>query len=334
SRTGVKEPLKCADRRARGLLSSRPGRLTTPICPITAPNLELAPRPQPRRTPTPHLGHSLARQSPRQSNTMNNYSFLDSNGQHQPRPPPSPSQGSVAGSQVNGAPQNGIPMANGLQSGGQQTDMNHLWAVVQQLSQLLEENKAQTQGIVNGVAAIQGRAAEEGGPVGIGMREVNGEIADGLRQGGTTAATRAAEISHLQSQLTTANSTISTLSAANTSLNALLTDYEAAITLLLDKLRPYAYNQTSAVLAIHKHYQTLLDQERSTSLALRLEHAEWQAGLSRVAENARAALRSQSEVEEGLRRECKELAEENRVLRRMVGWEEREGSDDEGDKLQ
>lgn len=71
-------------------------------------------------------------------------------------------------------------MVNGLPSGGQQTDMNHLWAVVQQLSQLLEENKAQTAGIMNGVAAIQGRAAEEGGAVGgnggIGMREVNGEI--------------------------------------------------------------------------------------------------------------------------------------------------------------
>jgi len=88
------------------------------------------------------------------------------------------------------------------------------------------------------------------------------------------------------------------------------------------------------VLALHKHYQTLLDQERSTSLALRLEHAEWQAGLSRVAENARAALRSQSEVEEGLRREYKELAEENRVLRRIVGWEEREGSEDESERLQ
>lgn len=66
-------------------------------------------------------------------------------------------------------------------------------------------------------------------------------------------------------------------------------------------------------------------------MTLRLEHADWQAGLSRVAENARAALRGQSEVEEGLRRECKELAEENRVLRRMVGWEERQGSDDEGE---
>jgi hypothetical protein len=130
---------------------------------------------------------------------MNSYSFLESSQQqvqqqqqqqqhNQSRPPPSPSHsqaGSIAGSQVNGG-QNGIPMVNGLPSGGQQTDMNHLWAVVQQLSQLLEENKAQTRGIVEGVAAIQGRAAlEEGGEVGgdtrprgngVSMRDVNGEI--------------------------------------------------------------------------------------------------------------------------------------------------------------
>ena len=150
-----------------------------------------------------------------------------------------------------------------------------------------------------------------------------------------SVATRTAELSNLQAQLSSAQQTISSLTATNTSLSTLLNDYESALTLLLDKLRPYAYSQTSAILVLHKHYQTLLDQERSTSMALRLEHAEWQAGLSRVAENARAALRGQSEVEESLRTERKELAEENRVLRRMVGWEERDNSDDEGeDKVQ
>ena len=139
-----------------------------------------------------------------------------------------------------------------------------------------------------------------------------------------TAATQA----HLQNQLTAAQSTIASLTATNASLSALLTDYESALALLLDKLRPYAYSQTSSILALHKHYQTLLEQERSTSMGLRIEHAEWQAGLSRVAENARNALRAQSEVEESLRGR-KELGEENRVLRRMVGWEEREDSDDE-----
>jgi hypothetical protein len=126
---------------------------------------------------------------------MNNYSFLssDSNPNNnpnlpsnmqqnmQPRAPPSPSPSpspSQNGSQHNGngAQQNGIPMVNGLPSGGQQTDMNHLWAVVQQLSQVLEDNKQQTLGIVNGVNAVRARAAEEGGPVNGTFRQVNGEL--------------------------------------------------------------------------------------------------------------------------------------------------------------
>lgn len=81
---------------------------------------------------------------------------------------------------MGGAQTNGIPMVNGLPSGGQQTDMNHLWSVVQQLSQLLEENRAQTLGIVNGVQAIQARAAEEGGIGSMSLREVNGEL-NGMR---------------------------------------------------------------------------------------------------------------------------------------------------------
>ena len=105
---------------------------------------------------------------------MNNYSFLDSsaNASGMPRPSPSSSPSQAA---MNGvAQQNGIPLVNGLPSGGQQTDMNHLWSV-QQLSQLLEENKAQTAGVLNGVAALQARAAEEGGAV-PSSSQVNGEL--------------------------------------------------------------------------------------------------------------------------------------------------------------
>ena len=70
-----------------------------------------------------------------------------------------------------------IPMVNGLPSGGQQTDMNYLWSVVQQLSQMLDENRAQTVGIINGVQSLRQRAVEDGGSVGgMGIREVNGEL--------------------------------------------------------------------------------------------------------------------------------------------------------------
>ncbi|KAJ4409279.1 hypothetical protein N0V91_002635 [Didymella pomorum] len=255
---------------------------------------------------------------------MNNYSFLDSsaNASGMPRASTSPSASQAA---MNGvAQQNGIPLVNGLPSGGQQTDMNHLWSVVQQLSQLLEENKAQTAGVLNGVAALQARAAEEGDAM-PSSSQVNGELSASLN----------AERTALQSRIASLESSLSSSTAHTHSLTSLITDYENALTLLLDKLRPYAYTQTSSILALHKHYQTLLESERATSMQLRLEHSEWQAGLGRVAEYARQALKVQSQGEEGLVAEIRGLKEENRVLRRLAGWEEREGdSSDEEEKAE
>ncbi|KAF2122718.1 hypothetical protein BDV96DRAFT_481731 [Lophiotrema nucula] len=217
-----------------------------------------------------------------------------------------------------------IPLVNGLPSGGQQTDLNHLWSVVQQLSQVLEENRAQTRGVVEGVQALQARAGEDGASPAV--REVNGEI---------NASRSAAELSALQSQLSTAQSTITSLTSSTTHLQSLIADYESALTLLLDKLRPYAYNQTQAILSLHKHYGGLLETERNANLQLRLEHAEWQAGLGRVAKYARLALESQSDGEQSRLREVKELKEENRVLRRLAGWEERpdDSSDEEEERV-
>ncbi|KAF2005533.1 hypothetical protein P154DRAFT_518300 [Amniculicola lignicola CBS 123094] len=255
---------------------------------------------------------------------MNNYSsFLDTSSTSQmPRqaPSPSPSQPqsngisshSSAGVGTMQAAANSIPMVNGLASGGQQTDMNYLWSVVQQLSQVLEENRAQTQGIVRGVETLRERGVEDG--VLPSLPQVNGEI---------NASTNP-QLTHAQAELSVAKTSIA-------QLTGLLTDYENALTLLLDKLRPYAYTQTSTTISLHKHYQALLETERATNLQLRLEHAEWQTGLGRVAEYARTALKMQNEGELGLKRECKALREENRVLRRMAGLAAREddGSDDE-----
>lgn len=64
-------------------------------------------------------------------------------------------------------------------------------------------------------------------------------------------------------------------------------------------------------------------------MQLRLEHAEWQAGLGRVAEYAREALRVQTRGEEGMVAQVRGLKEENRVLRRLAGWEERGDSSEE-----
>lgn len=113
----------------------------------------------------------------------------------------------------------------------------------------------------------------------------------------------------------------------------LLNDYENGMKLILDKLRPYAFNHQQAIIAIHKHYNTMLEQERQEKLEQSLEHARWQAGLGRVAESARQALRAQNEDSLPYVSKIAELKHENKILRRLVGWEEAEDSSEDEDEL-
>ncbi|KAF2748583.1 hypothetical protein M011DRAFT_466382 [Sporormia fimetaria CBS 119925] len=258
---------------------------------------------------------------------MNFASFLDTAAgpSNMPRQAPSPSAPTGPNGNPNATNGAGVPLVNGLPSGGLQTDMNHLWTVVQHLSQLLEENRAQAAAVQSGVQALALRGVDEGA----GSGGAVGSSREGEGEEGSNGVP--SPLQTLTTQLTTAQSRILALNTTNTALRDLLTDYENAITLLLDKLRPYAYNQTQTVLSLHKHYQELLDKERSAAMQVRLEHADWQAGLGRVAEYARAALANQNEADLPLRKEIKELKEENRVLRRLAGWKEREESGDEGE---
>lgn len=109
-------------------------------------------------------------------------------------------------------------------------------------------------------------------------------------------------------------------------------EYERAITHVLDKLRPFAYNHAQAIISIHAHYNNLLERERQEKMEQNLEHAKWQAGLQNVARYARMALTAQND--EGLPHlsKIRELKNENKVLRKLAGWEPVEdSSEDESD---
>jgi len=62
----------------------------------------------------------------------------------------------------------------GLQHAGHQMDINYLWSVVQELSEVLVQNRAQTARIIGSVQQIQSRAREEG--VEPTVQQVNGEL--------------------------------------------------------------------------------------------------------------------------------------------------------------
>ncbi|KAF2140493.1 uncharacterized protein K452DRAFT_334842 [Aplosporella prunicola CBS 121167] len=221
-------------------------------------------------------------------------------------------------------------LVNGLLSGGHQTDMNHLWQVVQQLSDVLAENRSQTASIMGQVQQMQvAESATNPTPT----TATNGELPSLPPHLQPAHAANAAELHALRTQLASTTTALTSMETQNASLHALLSDYETSLALTLEKLRPFAYRHAEALLALHAHYNALLDRERQANLALRLEHQEWQAGLGRVAGLARAALKEGVDGGMGWERRERELKAENRVLRRLVGWEVgSEDSEDEGDE--
>lgn len=68
-------------------------------------------------------------------------------------------------------------------------------------------------------------------------------------------------------------------------------------------------------------------------MAERLDQAAWQAGLGRVAEYARMAMKTQSENEVPYQRQLKKLREENRVLRATAGLEPSKEDDSSDEEL-
>ena len=343
----------------------------------------------PRQAPSPSQGqHQPNGIVGNNNNTNNNSNGINGN------------VGSSAGLSVGGAintGSNGVSGAgagagagmgflNGLPSAGHQTDMNYLWSVVQQLSEVLADNRAQTAGIVRSVQHLQTRAVAEG--ISPTLGEVNGEIMNAsllstsngsisndngstsasssnnvastnsifppssnsqqttssasasasvpvsTTSAATTATPTAAEILSLQSLLTASERRAAAFESHTVDLRSLLNDYEAAMQLILDKLRTYAYNHTNTLIALHAHYNGLLTAERNTNLDLRLEHQSWQAGLARVADYARVALREQADARLPYLRRIAALKGENRVLRSLAGWEvgpEGEGSESDSE---
>jgi hypothetical protein len=118
------------------------------------------------------------------------------------------------------------------------------------------------------------------------------------------------------------------------------------------QIREYASNHQSATIgksaplfegndhrwhwsiALHAHYNSLLETSRNETIQAQLTHQAWQASLMRLSEYLRLAQRAHEEGSVPYRRRIAALKEENRILRAKAGWEpasESENSDDEDD---
>ncbi|TKA26443.1 hypothetical protein B0A50_05279 [Salinomyces thailandicus] len=125
----------------------------------------------------------------------------------------------------------------------------------------------------------------------------------------------------LAAQLAAATTRIAHLEATLTTHATLQTLYEETLSDATERIRQYTFEQQHHVLVLHKHYTTLLAQSRNETIEAQLTHQAWQEHLGRLSGGVRAAMKAREEERRPWLGKVRGLREENRVLRRMVGWE-------------
>lgn len=113
--------------------------------------------------------------------------------------------------------------------------------------------------------------------------------------------------------------------------------YEENISEVTERIRTYCFEQQNHILALHQHYTTLLSQSRNETIEAQLTHQAWQAGLKRLNEGLREAFKAREEEKRPWLGKIRALQEENRILRKIAGWEvkdETDSSDDEEEEIE
>ncbi|KAI4748173.1 hypothetical protein E4T50_01589 [Aureobasidium sp. EXF-12298] len=231
-------------------------------------------------------------------------------------------------------------LGGGMPSAGHHSDMQHIWSLVQELSSVLQQNREQYDELQDGLARAQPRPT------------ANGVLTNGdANVSHTPHASSDVDTTALQAQLSDALSRITELETECKEANQVIDYAEEIVEKFKLQVREYAHSHQSATigkafssftqglplthtLALHAHYNSLLETSRNETIQAQLTHQAWQASLLRLSENLRLA---QSAHEEGTlpyRRRIAALKEENRILRAKAGWEpasDSENSDDEDD---
>ncbi|KAL2006400.1 hypothetical protein VTN00DRAFT_9068 [Thermoascus crustaceus] len=222
-----------------------------------------------------------------------------------PRQSPSPSPQHTPG-QVNGgggmAGMNmGMPM-----NAGHQMDINYLWEMVQELSEVLKYNREMTKGIISSAEEIMRRATTEGAsPT---LQQVNGEIS-------------AARIAELERALAKERRLVEILKREQAENTKLIGEYETAVGTMVEQIRNYCQNNNMHFLAQKRHYNNLLQAERDAHLQSRLDRDYWHAQTMKCAEMIRTAYRLRCEEEELPIRIVAGLQNEVRAYRNALGME-------------
>lgn len=207
-----------------------------------------------------------------------------------------------------------------MPSAGHYSDMQTLMQNMESLSGWLEQNRqdwAQVQDGIARVERLQGRLTQNGQ-----IPLLNGDPP-------SEPETEQPTIAQLSDSLARANLQLESMRNTYNDHVSLQRLYEETLTDTTERIRQYCFEQQNHIIALHQHYTTLLSQSRSETVEAQLTHQAWQASLQRVSENVREAMKARQEEGMPYKRRIAGLKEENRVLRKMAGWEPAVDSDDE-----
>ncbi|KAH0356561.1 hypothetical protein KCU81_g346, partial [Aureobasidium melanogenum] len=214
-------------------------------------------------------------------------------------------------------------LGGGMPSAGHHSDMQHIWSLVQELSSVLQQNREQYDELQDGLARAQTRPTE------------NGVLTNGdANVSHAPHASSDVDTTALQAQLSDALSRITELETECKEANEVIDYAEEIVQKFKLQIGDYAHSHQSATIALHAHYNSLLETSRNETIQAQLTHQAWQASLLRLSENLRGAQAAHEEGTLPYRRRIAALKEENRILRAKAGWEpasDSENSDDEDD---
>ncbi|KAK5683588.1 hypothetical protein LTS10_005121 [Elasticomyces elasticus] len=233
----------------------------------------------------------------------------------------------------NGIAANGQINGNILPSAGHYADMQTLMASMETLSGWLQQNREEWAQLQEGLGRVErlhpGTLSAAGiEHVAVGNGE-GGEVHAAAPRSTMDTDDERPTLTALQTQLSASHSRISSLESQLRSQETLQTLYESTLTDATDRIRQYCFAQQSYITSLHSHYLGLLEQSREEVVEAQLVHQGWQEGLGRLSGMVREALRSSEEAGLPWVGEVKGLREENRRLRKMVGWSEPPDSEEE-----
>lgn len=134
---------------------------------------------------------------------------------------------------------------------------------------------------------------------------------------------------HLTHQIGSLQARLQTLEAQLVTHERLATLYESTLAEATDRIRQYCFEQQNYVISLHQHYTRLLEQSGREVVEAQMVHQAWQEGLGRLSGLVREAWKSREAEKRPWVGKVRGLREENRLLRRMLGWEDAPPDSDE-----